>query len=831
MPNVNITYNDVAGKLAALPLLAATINAAIRYLDQFVVFRGTIDIQINAETTSTGRFGGTNTTSYFGKKNGLDVFEASQTAESRTGIDPSPDKPDLIINIDPTSSYATGLYWDPNIANSISGMVDASKVDAFTVVLHELLHGMGFIGYRDATGKLPGNYQSVWDSFMTVNSNNTATLAGPTIVALLGEAVEVRVGGSQSMYHLGTGPNVADGKMPWLEASNFNGYYYINGERYLLGRLELAMLQDMGWELKPTTITNVTNIWDNKIAPLYMVGWDTSEQIIGDARDDHIEGRGGSDTLIAGLGNDNLYGGSGNDFLYGDSGSDVAVFSGNANDYTVTFNAANNSYTVSDSAFNRDGIDVVFSVESLKFADGIKTPASLINNTTPGTGTGNINTINGTAGNDTLTGTAGNDTINALAGDDSLRGAAGSDLLYGGDGTDTAFFTGSVSDYTVSYDAGNASYTVTDKVSGRDGIDTLYSIELLSFSDVVNIRPNLLIATPSLTINGGPYNDYLLGTTGNNTINGMGDNDTLIGGAGDDTLYGGDGNDIANYTGNAGDYTVTYNAANISYTIQDKASNRDGTDTLYSIELLSFVDGSRTPTSMLISSVIGITINGSTANETLTGTAGGDYLYGFAGKDTLTGAGGNDLLAGGDDLDMASFSGSRAGYSLSKSKDGQSWAITDLVGSDGTDQLISIERLQFKDQALALDINGTAGQMYRLYQAAFDRKPDLVGLGYWINDMDKGSTLTQVAAGFFQSPEFQKLYGTAPSNATLITNFYQNVLHRTPDQSGYDYWLNQLNTGKISAAGALASFCDSPENQALVASSIQNGIDYTLWLA
>ena len=33
---------------------------------------------------------------------------------------------------------------------------------------------------------------------------------------------------------------------------------------------------------------------------------------------------------------------------------------------------------------------------------------------------------------------------------------------------------------------------------------------------------------------------------------------------------------------------------------------------------------------------------------------------------------------------------------------------------------------------LALDINGTAGQVYRLYQAAFDRKPDLVGLGYWI---------------------------------------------------------------------------------------------------
>ncbi|MBI3728238.1 MAG: DUF4214 domain-containing protein [Burkholderiales bacterium] len=829
MPNVNITYNDVAGKLAALPLLAATINAAIKYLDQFVIFRGTIDILVNADSTSTGRFSGSYTSSYVGKKNGLDVYEASQATESRTGIDPSPDKPDLIINIDPTSSYASGLYWDPNIANSIGGKVDASKVDAFSGILHELLHGMGFLGYRDASGKLPGNYESVWDSFLTVNSNNTATLGGPAVVALLGEPVEVRVGGSQSIYHLGTGPNVADSKMPWLEASNFNGYYYNYGERYLLGRLELAMLQDMGWVLKPTTITNVVNIWDNKIAPLYLVGWDTDEQIIGDAKDDRIEGRGGNDTLIGGLGDDSLYGGNGNDFLYGDGGSDVAVFSGNANDYTVTYNASNTSYTIKDSVSNRDGSDTVFSVENLRFADGIKTPASLINN--PAAGIGSGNTINGTAGNDTLTGTAGNDTINALAGDDSLRGAAGNDTLYGGDGTDTALFTGSIADYTVSYDTANASYTVTDKVNGRDGSDTLYSIELLTFSDITNIRPSLLIAIPSLIIDGGPYNDYLIGTTGNNTINGLADNDTLVGGAGDDSLYGGDGNDTANYTGNTGDYTVTYNAANTSYTILDKTSNRDGTDTLYSIELLSFADGSRTPTSMLISSVIGITINGTTANEVLTGTAGGDYLYGFAGKDTLTGGAGNDLLAGGDDLDMASFTGQRASYSISKSKDGQSWVITDLVGSDGTDQLIDIERLQFKDQALALDINGTAGQVYRLYQAAFDRKPDLVGLGYWINDMDKGSSLTQVAAGFFQSPEFQKLYGAAPSNATLVGNFYQNVLHRAPDQVGYDYWLNQLNTGKISAAGVLASFCDSPENQALVASSIQNGIDYTLWLA
>ena len=827
MPNVNIVYNDTAGKLAALPLLAATINAAIKYLDQFVVFKGTIDIQVNADVTATGRFSGSGSVSFLTKKNGLDVYEAAQVTESRTGIDPSPDKPDFIINIDPSSSYASGLYWDTAIAAGIDGKVDTGKVDAFSVVLHELLHGMGFSGYRNEAGQLPGNYESVWDSYLNINGN-TASMAGPAVVTLLGEPVEVRVGGSQSIYHLGTGPTLANSKMPWLEASIFNGYYFVYGERYLPGRLELAMLQDMGWTLKSTIMTTVVNNWDNKIAPLYLVGWDSDEQIIGDTKDDRIEGRGGNDTLIGGLGNDSLYGGTGNDFLYGDGGDDVAVFTGNANDYTVTYNATNASYTIKDSVSNRDGTDTIFTIESLKFADGSKTPASLINNTTPGTGSGN--TINGSSGNDSLPGTAGNDIINALAGDDSLRGGAGNDTLYGGDGSDIAFFTGSVADYTVSYDAVNASYTVTDKVNGRDGSDTLYSIELLSFSDIINIRPSLLLPAVSLIINGGPYNDYLLGTSGDNTINGLGDNDTLVGGGGNDSLYGGDGNDTANYSGKAADYSVTYNASNTSYTIQDKVSGRDGSDTLYSIEILSFADGNRSPLSMLASNLAGITINGSSANDVLNGTAGNDYLYGFAGRDTLYGGAGNDVLAGGDGIDLASYAGTRASYSVSQSADGKGWSITDLFGNEGTDQLIDIERLQFKEQALALDINGTAGQIYRLYQAAFDRKPDLVGLGYWINDMDQGTSLTTVAAGFFQSAEFQKLYGVNPSNATLVNNFYQNVLHRAPDQAGFDYWVNQLNTGKISAAGVLASFCDSPENVALVAGAIQNGIDYALWL-
>lgn len=211
---------------------------------------------------------------------------------------------------------------------------------------------------------------------------------------------------------------------------------------------------------------------------------------------------------------------------------------------------------------------------------------------------------------------------------------------------------------------------------------------------------------------------------------------------------------------------------------------------------------------------------------TINGGGGRLHVNAGSGNDAINVGTGNHNIDGGTGMDTAIFNGVAAGFNVSKTGGGYQVRVN---ASGDVDSLVNVERLQFADKSIALDVNGTAGQAYRLYQAAFGRKPDLEGLGYWIKDMDKGSSLTTVAAGFFQSPEFQKLYGANPSTTTLITNFYQNVLHRAPDQAGFDYWNNQLSTGKITAAGALASFCESTENQAQVIGTIQNGIEFKLW--
>jgi hypothetical protein len=214
----------------------------------------------------------------------------------------------------------------------------------------------------------------------------------------------------------------------------------------------------------------------------------------------------------------------------------------------------------------------------------------------------------------------------------------------------------------------------------------------------------------------------------------------------------------------------------------------------------------------------------------LIGTANADVITGTNGNDIIIGAGGNDAISGGTGIDTAQYTGQRSEYTLTGNLSNLTVKDNAVTARDGTDTLNQVERLQFSDLAVAFDINGSAGQAYRIYQAAFGRKPDLAGLGYWINDMDKGSNLTKVAAGFFSSTEFQSLYGTNPSTTVLINNFYQNVLQRAPDQAGFNYWFDQLSTGKITPAGALASFTESSENIAQVLGAIQNGIDYVVYV-
>ena len=137
-----------------------------------------------------------------------------------------------------------------------------------------------------------------------------------------------------------------------------------------------------------------------------------------------------------------------------------------------------------------------------------------------------------------------------------------------------------------------------------------------------------------------------------------------------------------------------------------------------------------------------------------------------------------------------------------------------------------IATIVFDDLTVATDKSGVAAQAFRLYQAAFDRAPDSGGLGFHISVMEgAGVSLTQVAQGFVDSAEFKTRYG-ALGNGAFLTQLYQNILHRAPDPAGLAYWQGLLDSNAISRGEALVGFADSPENKALVAPAIENGIAY-----
>jgi alpha-tubulin suppressor-like RCC1 family protein len=169
------------------------------------------------------------------------------------------------------------------------------------------------------------------------------------------------------------------------------------------------------------------------------------------------------------------------------------------------------------------------------------------------------------------------------------------------------------------------------------------------------------------------------------------------------------------------------------------------------------------------------------------------------------------------------FPGNFANYRVTRTANG--FQVVDTVGSGGT-VITSATKLQFADYSVSLDTSGTAAKVYRLYQAAFDRSPDLGGLGFHVSMIDgSGLDLTTVAQGFIDSVEFQQKYGNT-DNKSFVTLLYTNILHRAPDSSGLNYWTDVLNANGATRAQVLSGFSDSNENVVAVNDRIQNGIAY-----
>lgn len=220
--------------------------------------------------------------------------------------------------------------------------------------------------------------------------------------------------------------------------------------------------------------------------------------------------------------------------------------------------------------------------------------------------------------------------------------------------------------------------TTTINVLGLHGNDTIS----LDETNGVLPRAQLFGGAGNDTLTGGSGNDLLFGQVGNDVLLGKGGIDRLFGGSGDDLLTGGVGDDQAfGQAGNdrmiwnpgegsdlneggAGNDTVEVNGGNGAETFTIVANGtRVRLDRVNPAPF--FVDIGTSENLVLnanggddvvsagngLATLISLSIDGGTGNDTITGGDGNDRLVGGDGDDTVNGGRGSDvaLLGAGDD--------------------------------------------------------------------------------------------------------------------------------------------------------------------------------------
>lgn len=296
------------------------------------------------------------------------------------------------------------------------------------------------------------------------------------------------------------------------------------------------------------------------------------------------------------------------------------------------------------------------------------------------------------------------------------------------------------------------------EVFGQDGDDII----TLNEANGALPRANLFGGAGNDTVTGGSGNDMLFGQGGNDTLLGKGGADYLFGGAGNDTLTGGDGNDQV--FGEAGDdrmiwnpgddsdlleggsgidtaevnggngsevFTATANGTRVRLDRLDPAPfNLDIGTTERLVVNMNGGDDTFSATGNL-ASLISVTVDGGTGNDTILGSNGSDLLMGGDGNDFIDGQQGNDtaflgagedvfqwdpgdgsdVVEGQDGTDTVLFNGSAGNEVFAISANGARTVLTRNLGSIVMDlndvEKLNINALNGTDTVTINDLSGT----------------------------------------------------------------------------------------------------------------------------
>ena len=219
-------------------------------------------------------------------------------------------------------------------------------------------------------------------------------------------------------------------------------------------------------------------------------------------------------------------------------------------------------------------------------------------------------------------------------------------------------------------------------------------------------------------------------------------------------------------------------------------------------------------------------------NDTLVGGPGNDRLQDYGSNNKFQGMGGNDtFIAAAGGINTGFFRGKSADYSIKSSSrieyDGliglKGHTANDSVSNrDGFTQLINVNRLQFSDKNIALDLATTqaAGQTALLIGAVLPGKlvydvSKQALLGSVIGLFDQGFTLNQLSGALLRLPVWDVLTGkAAPTNADIASYLVNNVYEGKQTTAITNAAIAAMNAETPTTQGTyLASLAASTANQ------------------
>ena len=570
-----------------------------------------------------------------------------------------------------------------------------------------------------------------------------------------------------------------------------------------------------GDEISMANVPSV-NITENDV----ILGNAYDQTLDGGIGNDKIYGEGGDDTLIGGAGNDTLYGGGGENEMYGGAGDDLFIVDADSEDDYIELGLGNDTVDLTNTSAADISIDESGNAGSFTI--------NMASNT------GSIST--GSDGTATLLGVDdstelylyGSDTAGDVfdialvdGGWIGLQGSFGNDAYNFGSSTggivriDLSPSNASGNNANLATGIINDALGGTDTITGQDAVkielrgsmvnDTILGSDrderfiLMAGDDTLDagggqdllrydrsgvdaVTVDLSAGTASGVWRGEAFSHSITGIEevrgsrqGDDVITGSDAAERFEGRGGDDTIVGGGGDDTVGFKADRSAATVTDLGNG-----QVQIASDDGTDVISGVENFAFNDGT-VDLATLLGSVSNTTPTAGA--DALTGTSGMDKMDGLAGDDTLYGGGGNDILYGSAGSDVVS-------------------------GGAGDDHV-------YGDAFEVRHALSEANQVFRLYQATFNRAPDATGHKHWTSELFHGeSTLADVREGFVGSQEYRNKYANA-DDATFVKQMYINVLDRDFDQgevtqTEIDYWTNRV-TETFTRADVVNGFAESQQ--------------------